>query len=353
MLSNESLEFHMIPSEPTEPGWEAFQRALPTFLKNPRPTKRELKIIHRLVTTGIELPDIPTEIEFCSAVDIVVDIADISASTIFGMLPSGISDQDPEIVEVISERTGIDLKVFLPRRGALRQYGKVDLDGNKKKVFAPHSKPIFDEESTYCFQGLSCELDNVYEELCDLYDQYLSEASTLSEQLRVISFFQFWGATALHPFWDANGRTFGAQTVIALNRIGFSVKSVPELGEIHPNLSKSVFGGIYADFLCYFLESRGLRLLTQDQVAQAKTYYPKWMKGYMQHMRDSLLQAARRGVSNSLYDDVFFLKSGERLLALWLSKEGFIDSDIWERESIIIKKAVEESDGGAVMVDPY
>ena len=142
--------FYMIPSEERvpSPGWEAFLRARPTLLREPRrSTFREMRILHRLTTHGIELPPMPQHIAEDCAVQIL--LRDANRNFIFQLLkksPGTLSGLlRPGGAKVIP---GMEHKVFIPRRGHLRMLGKrrKGVEEEWENVYGPHTKPYFRDD---------------------------------------------------------------------------------------------------------------------------------------------------------------------------------------------------------------
>lgn len=328
------IEFYPIPSEPREPGWKRFKRCLPLFLNGKaRSHDQETRIIHRLVTTGVDLPEYPQEILEDSAVKILLyNRSRAVVNQVMDTVQSAnFSQEMAENGEVLE---GSKCKVFIPRRGHLRQLGyRITDENQRERIFASHGKPFFLEQGSARYYGLNRNLDTLFSLLGSKYEELLEKHKNadLDTKLMIIVFFQIYGAALLHPFWDANGRTFGAKLVLDLHRIGINVEDVPQLGEINEALAKNALNLNGEKFVLEFLERNRIPLIP-DQFLLDIQFDPLTYQPYMALLESSI----RRGIEAGLEQDpqfMKFLEGGAYVIRLALSRDGYIDDDIYEREA--------------------
>jgi hypothetical protein len=329
------IEFYPIPSEPREPGWNAFKKFLPLFLDetNTRPSQQETRIIHRLVTTGIILPDYPQEILDDSAVKILIrDKSRAVVNRVMDTVQRGeFSKEAAENGEILE---GTKCKVFIPRRGHLRQLGhRITAENPRERIFASHAKPFFLEDGTARYYSLNKNIDELFNLLGKKYDELLEthKDADLDTKLMVIVYFQIYGAALLHPFWDANGRTFAAKLVLDLNRIGIDAQEIPQLGEINKALEKNVLNLSGEKFVLEYLERHNIPLIPEEFLKDIQ-FDPHMYQPYMDQLEASICNGIEAGIDQ---DPQFmkFLESGAYVIRLALSRDGLIDDDIYQREA--------------------
>ncbi len=318
----EVFEFHMIPSEPKEPGWQAFLQARETLLHGkPRSTARTLPILHRLTTHGVELEELPVPVIYEAGGQVFLDEG-VSLQEAVNRIRYVLREGILRALNNGGRLNDKKYRIGIQRRGHLRSFGKRESDTDCTKfqtVFAPHMKPLDDLN----FLGLAKDLEKILHQLCETYDRAIETAKTLDEKLAAIIFFQLWGASIIHPFWDANGRTFAAHLVLSLNQIGFVTDQMPAFPELHEVIAKNALAGIGPMFLGDFLTKNGLPLMTENEIV-AISYDTTAKAAYM----TALGTAIKKGIdAGTAFPEQFhpFRNGGIELLKAWLSREHLTD----------------------------
>ncbi|MBI2415947.1 MAG: hypothetical protein HYV33_04805 [Candidatus Kerfeldbacteria bacterium] len=346
--NREPGNFYPIPSEHKAVGWQNFLDYLPLFLKKPRPTKREITLLHRLTTHGTPLEPFPDENQAESVMRLItrdnplVQTAE-ATSDIGGQAYLFALDQlrtNPAFIRTpqqmrFTERRGlysseVDFTVFMARRGHYRKYGNRSLNhGPREKIYAPHAKPFTNPDgSTELFIGLTDRLGPLMEELCDRFDQLFQRGEDMDAKLQAVMYFQLWGASVLHPFFDGNGRAFGGKLIVDLQRLGFDVRALPGLGEVDSRLKHNALAGLGPVFLLNLLESEQISLFDQ---ASATTMLndPRLHKAYMTKLHDSIEKNMRDELSEGAFIQPY-AATGADLLKVCLARDGFLDRSIYD-----------------------
>lgn len=318
--------FYPIPSDLEGKGWEKFLQYRNKLLTGDRkPTDREIRILHALTTLGVELPKYSNHILEDAAANLLIRRrSDREVFSVLQKIRQGVFSQErAEKGEILPNSR---CKVSMPRRGNCRRYGYRIRENGHERIYAPHGKPINDG----LFVGLSENLEEVFQLLCSKFEQLEQEnaGQDLDTRLKVIIFLQLWGASIIHPFFDGNGRAFGAKLVLDLNRLGITLDKIPELGEINPDLGGNALALTGERFLVYFLQKNHLPLINREDVALLLAHSQLYSR-YMEILERGIREGISYGI-NPPRDYDAFLGSGVNVVKLFLSREGLIDRTLYE-----------------------
>jgi hypothetical protein len=346
--------FHPLSSENKREGWENFIKVLPKLLERGYDADYLLPLLHRLVTKGVKVNEVGSELEFEAAVRLVAEGQPgfgskdmfLAAADNMGPYFEQIKTRVPSVRGVPQtiafqvpgerKRRTVDFTVFIPFRGHYRQWGKRRTNGGAQEtIYAPHQKPLYDTDAsgktiertyvglTYRLKELADKLNRKGDELLEATKKIENPEDRLTAQLRAIAFTQLWGATILHPFADGNGRVFAAKLVYDLNRIGYAVREIPALPEIAPELKENAFAGLGVMFLHRFSEATGTPLFRPEEPIEMMVN-PDLLISYMEHLSDAIDTGLDTGVDeSSVYFDL--IDSGANAIRLCLSRDEFID----------------------------
>lgn len=327
-----------LSSEGKEVGWANFLHVLPRFLANPRASKVEIPILHRIATSGTKHPPLPEDArrtamelmianEICKTREETYALVDALRKNKFSNRRGGIR---------VGGKSGqVDLKyqTSMVLRGQLRQNGRIQVGQEPEKpVFAPHIKPYFSPGLNEVYIGVTENLDKLFEDLCDQADRHFAEAATPEEKLKAITYMQLWGSSTLHPFFDGNGRTFGAKMVLDLNRAGFPVSAVPgfpELADLKPEMEKNLLANVGPHFTNVFLDQSGIGLIPERDAALVMET-PAIFKEYMSQLASSIRTGFEAGPNAPGYVGQF-IGASAHMLKLALSRDGHVEKGFYER----------------------
>lgn len=333
-LNDPSRQFFPIPSEGKKEGWDQFLAIMPDLLSQRLTTREVMPILHAATTSAVNLPEIPKGLQDIAALTLLIQGRDQqSINRVLEFVRDGIfSSEAAQAGHILPDTKA---KVNIPRIGQLRQFGERSINnGPNKTIYAAHLKP-FDvgEPEPMIYSGLTEGLDEVFDELCAKFDELQEQYkdAPLHERLRVINYFQMWGASVIHPFCDANGRAFGAKLVFDLNRIGMPVTAIPSLGEINPELAENALALVGERFLMQFLMTNGLPLFTSEQAETIERSSFHWQR-YTEHLRACILNGIRQGIyPQEEYET--FIGGGVFNIVLGLSKDGHMPRRIYEENA--------------------
>ncbi|MBI2041166.1 MAG: hypothetical protein HYT16_03610 [DPANN group archaeon] len=286
----------IIPSWGKEQGWHSYISSLQDLLAVQQPAASELKRLHILMAghyASFSLPD--SWKEGMETHLYTLDRPDGAKEELRAANITDLAERKRFLRRMCEKDTKINLDV--QPVGNLRSYGTRRINGVEELVFASHTcafesntSALFDRDDTELYLGLSADLDKVYETLCLKYDNLRREAKTFDGALQAELFLQLWGARVLHPFWDGNGRTFGAHLALMLERQGIQVRDFQDQqGLVRALTSPS------DDFLKSVLNNAGLRLLSVQAVENINVS-PSARQNYMKLLRTEL----ERGISAGL-----------------------------------------------------
>ena len=230
----------LISSENKEPGWRNFMRILPELVKNKGSTTRELVGLHELTTYGAEFPALSKpgmEEMFIQRLCFNDHPDPEKLMESIRETVKWTAGQNISITKLLSlANAGFKPFLRVDMRSDIRSLGKRRYDdGHEENVFDSHTLPFVIDDNPKFFQGLTLGLDELYQELCERYDGMWGKSSDFKQKLLAEIYLQLIGTRLLHPFWDGNGRTFGAHLVTALNRMGFNVTETPKEKDIFPD----------------------------------------------------------------------------------------------------------------------
>ncbi len=328
----------LISSENKGIGWANFLGHLPEMTKNQGSASRELIGLHEICTHGSEFPGASEEFRgvylhnLClmdnSSPEAVIlamrkAFGKLNAPTPGNLFKKYILRQSPTADDVINNaELDFSPELEVDIRSGIRALGKRKYkDGREEKVFMPHTMPFGVGESTQFFLGLTCKLDELYQEYCQRYDAMWNRATNAKQKLLAEMYFQLIGTLLLHPFWDGNGRTFGAHQVLALNRMGFPVRDEPRVKDICPEIP---YG---EDFLLTHVNEQFVRrivepefLLTEEEMGRMN-YNPRLLHSYMKALHDAI----RGPVENGLIETKFrpYILGAYHNMRIWLHRKGY------------------------------
>lgn len=326
--------FEPLSSANKEIGWANMLTALPRLLEKPRPSKVELPILHRLTTSGIEHPELPKTVrQTAMETMLMYELCD-TREQVYGLVPSlrqqGIPCeeghyriQSPTGIKEIRYRTA-----FL-RRGHIRQSGVLQVNnGPERPTYSPHTK-TFGDDSTYI--GLAENLGPVFDDFCDSADRHFAEAETVEEKLKAVVYTQLWGASVIHPFFDGNGRSFGAKLVLDLNRMGLPVRAIPgfpEMSDLNPLIKDNIFAGFGPAFVKMFLAKSGVELVPNEDVIELLET-PQLIRAYMRALENAMREGFQQGPNAGEYIGQF-IELGAYSLQLALSRDGHLEKSLYD-----------------------
>ncbi len=320
--------FHAIPSEPREAGWKKFMEEVPLLMGSGLNTQETTLRLHELVTHGIQLQEIPASLMYVATMTTLIQgrtqdvINKVDRAHVNGM----VDVTRAQLGEVLEDtRCHIDM----PRIGKLRQAGVRSINnGPVHTVHMAHLTPM-GKDSIYF--GLTEGLDKVFGELCarvDEIEKQIEEGDMMS-RIRLITYFQLWGAAIIHPFCDANGRAFMAKLVLDINKMGIPATKPLTLGELNPDLEDNALNLVSEAFHREFLKVNNIPLLTEFQaftLIQNEQAYSM----YMSMLKTAILQGVRDGINfRGEYEQYF--TSAVQAITLALSKDKHFPRGYYER----------------------
>jgi len=327
-----------LSSENKEVGWANFMHVLPKFLAKQRPSKIEIPVLHRIATSGTQHPSLP-EAARQSAMELMIanEICRTRQETydLVGTLRHNKVPNTKGGIRIGTKSGEVEIryKTTMLLRGHLRQNGTIQVGQEPEKaVFAPHLKPYSTAETEEVYVGVTQNLDTLFGDFCDQADQHLAKASTLDEKLKAISYMQLWGSSTIHPFFDGNGRTFGAKMVLDLNRAGFALKAIPglpELADLKPELEKNLLSTIGPHFASTFLDQSEIGLIPAEEVATL-VETPEFFKAYMAQLAASIRVGFEAGPNAPGYVGQF-IEASAHLLKMVLSRDGHIERSFYDK----------------------
>lgn len=337
MDRNQPLELgvHAIPTTNLKKAWEDFIYFLPDLQKSKMTTAQTLPRIHALLIGQIP----PLQIDENLMTEMVTNLVCVDRDVPLA---------DPRIVpavqrairEAIAERgvmgvlggqiESAKFNVNTELEIGLRSYGIRQIEsGRPETIYAPVATPIYTPQGVRVYLGLTRGLADVYQVLCRTYDEAMRQRTLPGERIKAMAFFQGYGASALHPFVDANGRAFMGQFVHDINKLGVTTSEIPHLGELHEDQANNMFSSFGKIFLERFLRTNKIPLLTQEEARYVITT-PNERSEYMRQLRDVLMRGIALGPYNQEPEIDQILNGGVELINIWLSKIGFLPSDIFE-----------------------
>ncbi len=350
---SEMMFISRIPSNGKQKGWENLLKIAPALAEKGLNSKRELPLLHRIVTAGTPLPKRSDQEVINSMVHLVADRnpyirtleqksgikgevreffneAQRTQTEIIGR-EHGIQFEDPQT----SHLWGVRFTVSPYIRGHYRQYGKRRLNESPiETIDEPGASPVrkFIKGSVVkegMFVNVAEKLQSLMDELCARYDREFAKAKSLEDKLSSSVYLYLWGLGIIHPFGDANRRTFEAKMMVDLQKIGFAVKDFPALPEVLPQLEENAILGIGPSFLSEFLKKENIPLIAKEEVSAFMNNSGQYLK-YMRELHEKIAIRMREGFSRkSLIAP--YIEAGVNALKLCLSRDGLIDRSFYDR----------------------
>ena len=295
--------------------WQELVRKRNEYLTSQRPTAEELKSLHWIFTSQVELIDFNNFREVLESDLYTLDRPDgeekqeklseaikplIERGMKGEMAPMDFLSQARQMFKAIC-LTDTEIELNPTIRGELRSYGSRRINGGEwERVYASHTM-VPDNEDLIMFQmmsgfpprayyGLSVGLPELYQALCDKYDHLALSATDFEGRVTAEAFLQILGTRVLHPFWDANGRTFMGHLAVTLGREGIQLSDYAQAKALTGRLAK-----INDSFLRKVLEQGELGFIQNDNHIQIVLMHD-WRQEYMNRLRRVLQQAVEQGV---------------------------------------------------------
>ena len=363
----------LIPSINKEESWKAYLGSLDSLLKGEigkdRCTSIELKQLHLLVTSPLTIGELPNHIKEDMLLDLyTLDREDdefiqrLLNDKLKPLIKEATEKQMPlpeyyrkarEIYkEICAENTEINFNPQL--RGELRRYGTRRIkigDGRWEKVYASHTCDRSTEMEQFAaiasggfpfpptaYYGLSVGLGEVYERMCAEYDLINKRDTSfftkvdINRKLLAESFLQLIGTRVLHPFWDANGRTFGTHLALTLEREGIQLRDYRVIEDIISKLTPH-----NNKFLDKILEDANLAI-TGGQLHYSMKLNHGLRQDYMKKLRKTIEDAISHGINKN---GPYFKYYSD---AAWLIKRTLADNGLVELTQEEVLKIKEEKD---------
>jgi len=342
-----------IPSEGKQKGWENFLKIAPALAEKGLSSKRELPLIHRIVTAQTPLPKRSDQDVISSMAHLVADRNPYirtpeQRSGIKGEVREYFNESQRTQTEIIGREHGVQFedpqasRVWGVRftvspyiRGHYRQYGKRRLNESPvETIDEPGASPVRLLKNGMIvkeglFVNVAEKLQPLMDELCARYDHEFTKAKSLEDKLSSSVYLYLWGLGIIHPFGDANRRTFEAKMMVDLRKMGFAVKDLPALPEVLPQLEGNAILGIGPGFLSEFLKKENIPLIPKEDVSAFMANSVQYLK-YMRELHAKIASRIREGFSKkSLIAP--YIEAGVNTLKLCLSRDGFIERSFYER----------------------
>lgn len=321
-----SITFMNSDPEAKAANWRQFLSHMPAMIETPRPSHEELMELHSLLCEGLATQN-PKEIAFFEAIT-GIHLCTNDSIHAQGSLQRISSTQKRQELSFMHEAIEHTELRFQPEfdydfTHNIRQIGtRTFPDGTIEKVFGSHNLCYPDLGGN--FQGLTTRLDDVFKTLCEKYDEGFANAATNEEKLLEQLNFHILGFL-LHPWWDGNGRTFNASTILGLNRMGFKFNDYPTITAYDPMQSgtKDVFflGPAIESFIRHFLTQK--RLLIPEQQFEIFDYAPQIKFDYMQRLYREMNQLIEQGLMNTEWEG--YLLHCYHQTRLWLHQK-----ELWD-----------------------
>lgn len=313
----------IISSEPREPGWQAFVKAMPNLMMSRKPTKQVLPKLHKLVTTGLTIPDPSQEILEEAAYNILLNMG-LPLNQVIQEVRDAMQNGDFLRSAKKGKIGGITCNPSINLVGSLRSAGTGKKDKGLAKiayfpayVYLPRG-PLGD----FSYQAPTEGLEELYNKLCDKYDDLFKNNNNPVKKLQAIAFLQLWGTLVIHPFFDANGRTFLAQAVLAFNQMGHQTTKQPAFPELHEQLRKNIFGALGSSFLIEFLDQNNIKLEEVNTIALGGGNLHKETT----YLKDAINKGLDMGI-NQPSGLQAYLEQAVLMMVGWLSKENLYEDD--------------------------
>ena len=337
--------YELVPSTDKEKAWNRFISELDTTFSLSMSTAERLKCIHRILTDSYELtpgvisPRLIREFEWSLYCLDRSDGERIQAS-LQDMLPYDLETREriPAheihcyedenmrarvgdgfigsgyrlLLALCRENTVIDLDVQIS--GKVRTYGSRRISNEEEERVFPAHTCVFSETrealekggqgmmiyDMIAYYGLSKGIEEMYDAVCTKYDELISQAKDLDDVLLAEAFLQIVGTRVIHPFWDGNGRTFGAHLARTLHHNGVQgMRDYKTQMKFVPGLSamSNIFLEGHKDVSAYFLKDIGLSLVSGGIANARMSLDHGYRTEYMVKLRNGIEKLIDEGVN--------------------------------------------------------
>ncbi|MBI4095553.1 MAG: hypothetical protein HY438_01695 [DPANN group archaeon] len=319
----------IVPSEGKEQGWQTYvNSSLQDLLTTPHATAEELASLHTAMAGhyAFALPQsFKDEAETCLFTQDRADGAEKEQLLNKTAGAKSLKERRRVLRELCEKDTSINYDV--QPVGSLRSYGTRRTNGIEEKVFASHTcmftsnaSELFGMGAPEIYLGLSAGLDKVYKSLCTKYENLRNTAKTFDDVLAAEMFLQLWGARIIHPFWDGNGRTFGAHLALTLERQGIKIRKFQDMQGLVESLAS-----LSDTFLNNVINDANLHLLSPQEVETLNVNHSA-RKQYMGALRTAMENGINAGVdTDGKYSAQ--IRKAAYLVKKYLFKQGFIGED--------------------------
>jgi hypothetical protein len=331
--------FKIYTSERKEESFKIYISNLEDLLKKPEPTGAELKKLHNIVTSNLQ-PSYPF-----GKVDLynmyILDRPDgeekylefIEKNSYKGLTPFEYLEEYKKICEVDTE---VD---FNPQiKGEIRILGRRKIKGfPEHNVYRtavktyPTELEIMVKTKPTAYYMPTPGLDILYNSVCERYDQINKELKRANFDKRLLadSFLQLYGCGVVHPFFDANGRTFGCHLALSLERKGVEIREWGIVAKISERLTS-----VSEPFLLKVLEDVNLSFISgPEHLALNLDYY--FRKNYMEKLNLSIQRGLARGVNENYVKE-----------ATWAIKSVLIEEGVIRGSDEELKQIEEDKSKG-------
>ncbi len=353
----------VVPSVRKEECWQVYLSEKDRRFGTRRPTSEELMDLHLLMTP--EESGIPNEPEYMDG--LVIDLYTLDRPDTLGRLqefmdtinkaamamgpgymPNDYFEASRQAwMELCKKDT--EIEIDLDVRGKLRKLGTRSIKGGPKETVYHSHQCMFPtpEEIRFlednggllfpmtCYYGISTGLPEAYWALCRKYDEVMGRGGTdLNTRLMGEALLQSVGTRVLHPFWDGNGRAFGAHIALMLEREGIPIKDYDVIRDATASLS-AANNNFMMNIL---LPGVGLKLISGSEHI-AMRLDPVSRKDYMGRLLGGIAASIEAGVDRGeFFSDVVLT------LAAWAMKRsliryGLVEPTRAEKETMEAEKA--------------
>jgi hypothetical protein len=336
----------LISSEHKEVGWQRYLGSRQTLLDSSLSTSQRLLRIHRTLTEEEVLPLVKEELEVLKSDLYILDrLTD-------GKIEDRLSLKEEELEKTIGDRINNDglhpsigllqfyrealkcrtslyaenaeINLDMQISGGLRSLGTRTIDDFTERVFGSHtyncSSPGFDPITYF---GLTAGLDEVYEALCTKYDELMQENkdADLDVMLMGEAFLNLLGSRVVHPFWDANKRTFATHVASTLESRGVEISEYSQIVSMTDSLNN-----IGNEFLMEVLKNGRVHIPENNGYYELRID-PLRRADYMGKLRAEIERAISQGIDVDGDYYKFYLRAAREIKDA-LTQFGLLESAI-------------------------
>ena len=333
----------LVPSNNKGRQWENFVATLSDRAQG-TPTSVRLRKLHHIFSDDLDLGLLFSEHQYCEAQLIVLDRPDWRKkqellADPFNTIKTELGRPEIHVFDILvhslsgyaricSRDTEVEFDPQL--RGELRSFGRRKIgDGNWERVYYAHTC-TFDEDGgslAPMYYGLSVGLPETYEALCSRYECLMADAHSFDEKLLAESFLQLIGTRLLHPFIDANGRTFAAHLVEVLQQEGIKIVEYRHAKALTTELTQ-----VNRAFLFEVLASEGLGLVCGKDHVMINLDFD-YRNSYMTRLRRAIETAIEHGIDSAGRYYEHFARAVWRIKK-YLTPSGFLPESEEHRRKI-------------------